>query len=225
MPIQVTCPSCLARFQVSEKFAGKTGPCPKCKESIQVPDASESVVIHEDEGYGPKDSSGRPALKPIEREEAQITPVMIVGIVGAVLLTLIVAWLIGNTYKGSETGVPMWILAIGAVLLGPPLAVAGYAFLRNSELEPHRGAVLWMRAAVCGLVYALLWAGFYFLKTNLFGDDLELIHYAMAAVPMVSIGGLTALASMEMDFVSGAIHYGMYLGATVLLRLLMGIPF
>ena len=41
MPIQVTCPSCLKRFQVSDKFAGKSGPCPNCKKSLRVPDKSE----------------------------------------------------------------------------------------------------------------------------------------------------------------------------------------
>src|SRR6476661_3159539 len=30
MAIAVVCPSCHARFQVQDKFAGKEGPCPKC---------------------------------------------------------------------------------------------------------------------------------------------------------------------------------------------------
>ena len=35
MAIDVTCPSCHTRFQVSDKFAGKSGPCPKCKNTIR----------------------------------------------------------------------------------------------------------------------------------------------------------------------------------------------
>ena len=45
MPIQVTCPKCFTRFSVSEKFAGKKGPCPKCKSEITVPDVGEEVVV------------------------------------------------------------------------------------------------------------------------------------------------------------------------------------
>lgn len=37
MPIRVQCPQCRAEFQVNEKFAGKKGPCPKCKNTIEIP--------------------------------------------------------------------------------------------------------------------------------------------------------------------------------------------
>src|SRR5690242_13692422 len=57
--IAVVCPSCHARFQVSEKFAGKEGPCPKCKQKITVPALGEEVKIHGPEEYeGAKDAKG-----------------------------------------------------------------------------------------------------------------------------------------------------------------------
>ncbi|HVX61387.1 MAG TPA: hypothetical protein VHC19_12320 [Pirellulales bacterium] len=37
MPIAVSCTSCKAKFTVSDKFAGKQGPCPKCKATITIP--------------------------------------------------------------------------------------------------------------------------------------------------------------------------------------------
>ncbi|NND99518.1 MAG: hypothetical protein HKN47_19560, partial [Pirellulaceae bacterium] len=73
MPIQVTCPKCLKRFQVSDKFAGKEGPCPNCKHVIKVPDASEEVVIHAPADDAPKDKSGKSVLKPITRQETDVT--------------------------------------------------------------------------------------------------------------------------------------------------------
>ena len=73
MPIQVTCPNCLKRFQVSDKFAGKQGPCPACKKTIRVPDASEAVTIHAPEDDGPKDSKGQSVLKPITRTDRDFT--------------------------------------------------------------------------------------------------------------------------------------------------------
>ena len=81
MPISVVCPGCKARFSVSEKFAGKKGPCPKCKAVILVPNApAEEVKIHVPEQFasGGKDSKGRAVSKPILREETKLKPAVIV---------------------------------------------------------------------------------------------------------------------------------------------------
>src|SRR5215510_14380386 len=94
MAIDVTCSSCHTRFQVSEKFAGKQGPCPKCKKVIKVPELKEQVVIHAPEVSGPTDSKGQAVLKPIGRTEVRLTTPMIVMIVGSVLMVLIVAFVL-----------------------------------------------------------------------------------------------------------------------------------
>mgnify|MGYP000896189276 CR=1 FL=1 len=44
MAILVVCSGCRARFQVSDQFAGKSGPCPKCKAVIKIPTAKEAEV-------------------------------------------------------------------------------------------------------------------------------------------------------------------------------------
>ena len=78
MPIQVTCPGCLKRFTVNDKFAGKSGPCPSCRKVIKIPDKSEEVVIHAPEQSGPKDSTGKSVLKPLRRKEVKLSmPVML----------------------------------------------------------------------------------------------------------------------------------------------------
>ena len=74
MPIRVTCRGCHTRFNVSERFAGKEGPCPKCKAIIRIPAASEEVVIHGPAAEVTKDSRGTAITKPIFRQEAEITP-------------------------------------------------------------------------------------------------------------------------------------------------------
>ncbi len=82
MPISVVCPGCKARFSVSEKFAGKKGPCPKCKTVVTVPDApAAEVKIHVPEEYasGGKDSKGRAVGKPIPRSETHVQPVLHYG--------------------------------------------------------------------------------------------------------------------------------------------------
>src|SRR5215831_12437191 len=90
MAIDVTCTKCHTRFQVSEKFAGKSGPCPKCKATIKVPELTEQVKIHAPEDYGPKTTTGQPVFKPIARTEVTLQVPQIAAIVGSVLVVLIV---------------------------------------------------------------------------------------------------------------------------------------
>ena len=52
MSILVICPGCKKQFQVSEKHAGKSGPCPQCKAIIKVPKQEEQVVVHTPEQFG-----------------------------------------------------------------------------------------------------------------------------------------------------------------------------
>jgi hypothetical protein len=223
MPISVTCPGCHSRFNVSDKFAGQTGPCPKCKQPIRVPAKSEEVVIHAPEEFGPKDATGRAVLKPMERQETAASPVAIAGIAAAVLATVVVAFVVGRMYANSPTGVPAWLLGFGAALLGPPIAVGAYGLMRDTELEPHRGPALWLRSLVCGLIYAALWGVFAVAQTQLFDGQVEIFHLVFIAPVLIVAGGVTSMASLELDFTSGAIHYGIYLLVTCLLRLVMGV--
>ena len=221
MSIPVTCPNCHKRFKVSEKFAGQTGPCPSCKKPIKVPEKEEEVVIHAPEEFGPKDASGQAVLKPVEREETKITPVMIVGIVAACLASVAVVFFLGRAFDGA---VPNWILGVGAALFGPPLALAGYALLRDHELEPHRGASLLVRCIICGLVYAALWGVYFIIKGYLLEGNVEMFQLVFIVPPLVGAGAVAGWASLELEFLNAALHYGIYLAATVLLRLLMDMP-
>ena len=65
----------------------------------------------------------------------------------------------------------MIVLAVGAVLLGPPLAYAGYSFLRDDELGVYEGKDVLLRSLACGLVYALLWGVYWWVGHQVFGDD------------------------------------------------------
>jgi hypothetical protein len=224
MPINVTCPHCHSRFNVSDKFAGQTGPCPKCKNPISVPKKSEEVVIHSPDEFGPKDASGRGVLKPLEREETGVSAVVIAAVVAGCVGALVVTYLLGRAYQGSETGVPLPILALGAVLFGPPVAFAGYGLLRNHELEPHRGTALILRSLVCGLIYASLWGVYWYVKSSMLGGAVEIFHLAFIIPALVAAGAVTALASLELDFGTGAMHYGLYLLVTVTLRLVLSLP-
>ena len=94
MAIRVTCKKCHTRFNVSEKFAGKEGPCPKCKSKIRIPDKSEEVVIAAPKETGPKDSTGRAILNPIKRKETILSGVQITLIAVSIIGFLAVAFLL-----------------------------------------------------------------------------------------------------------------------------------
>jgi hypothetical protein len=222
MAIDVTCASCKTRFQVSDKFAGKQGPCPKCKAIIKVPAKSEQVVIHEPEtATGPKGVTGQPVFKPIAWKETRVTTPQIVAIAGAVLFVLLLTLII-RIASGPGQVKPFPLLALGAILLAPPLSFAGYAFLRDTELEPHRGRELILRLIAPSIVYPALWGLYWFAFYYL---DVPPNWYTLCVVApvVIGIGAFTAHLSLDLELGAGALHYSMYLLATVLLRVMLGL--
>lgn len=231
MPIQVTCQKCHKRFSVNEKFAGKSGPCPNCKEVIKIPEKEDEVVIHAPENLGPKDSSGKAILQPIEREEVEAKPVAVVGIVGAIIVAVLAAIALRFMYPQQPDATAIepaslwWILAVGATLLAPALVLSGYWFLRNDELEPYQGGELAIRVLICAVIYAALWGAYALVKTKVFNNaELEMFHFAFIGPALLGIGGFTGLATLDLDFGNGAIHYAFYLLVTVLFCFIIGVP-
>jgi hypothetical protein len=224
MPINVTCPGCLKRFSVADKFAGQTGPCPKCKTVITIPKKEDEVVIHapEHSEAGAVGAGGRHVLKTYKRKDTKFQPLVFTCVIGSVLVALLVALVI------RSAGAPEpWLKALAAIVLGPPLAWAGYTFLRDPELEGYSGLPLVIRSAVCGLVYALLWGVFVFLGHRFFGDEfttgLEIWQMIVLIVPVFAAGTLAAYAALDLDPGSAFFHCAMYFAVTVMLRLVAGL--
>jgi hypothetical protein len=223
MPIQVVCPGCKKRFEVSDKFAGKQGPCPQCKTVIKVPEKTVEVKIHgPDTPTAPgKTPVGGVVFKPIARKYLNATPAMWFGILGGVAVVFLAALILGRGHS-PENPVSTVILALGAIILAPPLALAGYIFLRDPELEPYRGPTLWLRLGVVALVYAVLWGALGFLKPLWgIGPTAEIPLPALVIIipVLLGMGGLAAFAALELDYTTAVFHYALYLGITVLLRL------
>jgi hypothetical protein len=227
MPIHVICPSCHSRFKVGDQHAGKTGACPKCKGQIQIPAAGDEVVIHAPElEAGAKDAKGRSVLKPIKRTETkfQLNAALIVG--GAVLLTVAIAFLLGNSKEQLKDAMA-YILAGGAVLLGPPLAYAGYFFLRDDEKGSYEGADLLIRCLAAGLVFAATWGVYKYLDMMLFradpGEKLDIMYLGILVAVAIGIGTFTAFVAFDFDPITAFFLFALYFGATVLLRGVMGL--
>ncbi|MBN2022284.1 MAG: hypothetical protein JW809_05775 [Pirellulales bacterium] len=213
MPIQVICPGCHARFQVSDKFAGRTGACPKCKAMIRVPTKDEEVTVHapEDFGRGGRDTKGTLVLKPITRIETKVVPLVVAAIVGAIALVAAGAWWGGTIFRESLAA-----RAVALLVLSPALVVAAYTFLRDQDLEPHRGRVLAIRSGLCAAAYTALWGVFAYSSGLVVTEDAW--SWLLIAPPFIVTGGLVALATLDLDFGGGALHYSFYIVATVLLR-------
>ncbi len=226
MPIQVTCPGCLKRFKVADKFAGQKGPCPNCKQTITIPKKEDEVVIHapDHSEAGAIGAGGRHALKTYRWKDTKFQPLVFTGVAGAVLVALLAA-LVVRSQGNPET----WLKALAAIVLGPPLAWAGYTFLRDAELEGYQGVPVILRSVACGLAYALLWGVFVFLGYRFFGTDamtkgLEIWQMVVLLVPVFAGGTLAAFASFDLDPGSAFFHCAMYFAVTVILRLVAALP-
>lgn len=221
MPIQVTCPGCLSRFTVSDKYAGKKGPCPKCKKELTVPDKSQEVVIHAPESAGPKDSKGVAVLKPIKRTDFKLTTREI-AISAAIAIVAVAFAIVGRV---SFTEQPWWFLSLGAIAMSFPLAWAGYIFLHDDELGTYVGQELINRVAICAGVFAVTW-GLYWLVSYYLGSktlaDVDGIQFAISVLVMFTAGALVSMAVFELEIGQAVMHYGLYFFVTFLLALIAG---
>jgi hypothetical protein len=221
MAIAVLCPGCHSRFSVSDQFAGRTGPCPKCKKPITIPAVTaEAVTIHEPEApVTTSAGTGRAPTAPIRRIEKPVSSLMVAAIAGGFVAAMAVAWLLGTLWKPAAP--PSWLLLGGAFLIALPCVMLGYAAVRNRELEPFRGAPLLLRSLACAAVYAGLW----WVKGLLPAEaTAEMWQWIYLGPMFVVSGALAALATLELDWGTAVAHFSLYAMFTALLRWLIGLP-
>jgi hypothetical protein len=85
MAISVVCSTCQARFKVSDKFAGQTGPCPKCKNPIKIPKASSDVTIHDPTEATASPNVGHMPTSPIVFKQESFSRVALTLVFSAVV--------------------------------------------------------------------------------------------------------------------------------------------
>lgn len=221
MPISVVCPGCKAKFDVSDKFAGKQGPCPKCKALITVPVPGPEVKIHAPTEFATagKDQKGRAIAKPIPRPKSKLNKRTVAAIAGGAVLIVAATWIVGRVVGKDKIQNSYLVQTVGVALVSLPLVMAAYAVLRDDELEPYRGRALWLRSLICAAVYALLWGAFYFVPKAYMP---EYWSWGYIAPPFIVLGTLTAMACLDLDPTNAFFHYAFYLGVTILLRSTVG---
>jgi len=220
MAIQVLCAGCGSRFSVSDQFAGKTGPCPKCKKPITIPErAVQAVTIHEPERVAAAGPTGHSSTIPFRRIEKPIPAITWAAIGGGFLLTLLAAWLTGFLFRPGTP--PDRLLLAAAFALAVPCVLLGYAAVRERELEPYRGRSLWVRSLICAVVYAGLWGVKGVLPAEATAEMWQWIYLGpLFVVP----GALAALATLDLDWGVAVGHFSFYVLFTSFLRWLAGLP-
>lgn len=221
MSITVTCTGCRTRFSVAEKYAGRTGACPKCKAPIKIPTPSQGVVIHEPEAAVlPSQVGGKVRLVPILREDTPIQSTTVVFIGVAALACVVLSLLVGVSYKKPDTP-PTLLLAATAVLLAFPLAWLGYAMVRDRELEAYQRQSLVLRVTACAVVYAALWGVKSLIPESM---TAEMWQWVFLGPFFFFAGSLAAHASLELDWGPAFAHFSLYALATSFLRWCAGLP-
>ncbi len=188
MPIPVVCPGCQKRFNVSDKFAGKKGPCPHCKTVIQVPEKGEEVVVHAPEEFGPKDAKGRAVLKPIARKETKVSPRLTAVILVTIVAVLAVAWM----FRSPEGDVPTWLLVLGAIALAPPLLWGLVALVTGYVLGGDKVEVIHMVFIAPVMIGIGTFAAFLSLDLEAGTAAVHCSLYLLVTVTLRLILGLTA---------------------------------
>lgn len=218
MPIQVVCPGCASRFQVSDQFAGRTGPCPKCKRPITVPKpAAEAVTIHEPEApVTSSQGTGRIPTAPIASTERPVSRLQFALVGLGALGCLVAAGIAGATAPGQT---PDWALAAAAVALAFPCAAIGYRVVRDRELEPYRGRGLLLRVTICALVYAALWGVRALVPAEM---TAEMWQWLYVAPIFFGLGAFASFATLDLEWGAAVAHFSLYVLVTAVLRWLAG---
>lgn len=220
MAINVVCPGCQSRFAVSEKFAGKTGPCPKCKQPITIPTpAAKEVVIHEPEPAIPTAPGSKPVTIPFRRVDKPVTTLTWVLLGAGAVVTMVTAWMIGRSWQPDPP--PDWLLACGGYLVAIPCVALGYAAIRDRELEPYQGLGLLTRVAICAAVYGSIWLAKGVLPAE---STAEMWQWLYLGPLFVFPGALAAYAAFDFDWGAATLHFSFYGLVTALLRWLAGLP-
>lgn len=176
---------------------------------------AEDIKIHAPETVGPKTSTGRPVIKPILRKETKIEVVPIVMIASGTLLAFAASWLMRKPL-GEQLG----LRAIGLLLISPALAMGGYWFLRDDELEPYRGRSLWIRAAICALAYGGLWGAYFLLPAD---ATAAVYSWVIIGPVFFAIGAGIAYITLDLEIGNAFFHYCFYVLVTMALGYTAGL--
>jgi len=207
----------MRRFQVSERFSGKQGPCPNCCTIISIP--KEAVKMQGDGGTEAKnEEKQRVFSSPISRVNREFDLGHAMRYTLGVLGVLLFAFLLGC--------IPMYSVfrlllgTLGLCLVAFPLVLFGYHCLRDREqIFALTGEELYRRTGIVAAGYVILWFGFEYCLAVTQADRLIACFYFSAFAILATLLCHSLLAMKTSD---ALLHYSVFGFSIVFLRFLIG---
>ena len=221
MAIDVICTGCHKRFQVSDEFAGRKGPCPGCKTVIEIPKLEDIVVVHERETT----KTGAPTkLNSIRRQGTTVSKLEIIISLAAVTLGLTTAFIGRFTISGASSSPGILIWGIAGSMLGIGTSLLGYIVLRNSELEIVNDRKTILKASGIGILYAVLWRLQIIITDSALTmeDGIILPGVIVLALALTAIASFLPMVLLEFEFGQGLVHTSLFIAALVAYSLILG---
>jgi len=221
MAIDVICTGCHKRFQVSEQFAGKKGPCPGCQTVIEIPRLEDLVVVHEREAT----KTGAPAkLNSIRRQGTTVSKLELTISLTAVVLGL-TASLVGRFTAPEEAAAPALLIAgIAGSMLGVGTSLLGYIILRNSELEIVNDLKTILKTSGIGILYVVLWRIQIIITDSALtmDDGIILPAVIILAIALTTIASFVPMILLEFEFAQGLVHTSLFIASLFVYSLILG---
>ncbi len=215
MSIHVICPGCMTQFEVSDRFAGKKGPCPKCGHIIEIPKQNVTIVSPDELVVDGKKVQNPDHIRPIEQKSYSFTASAILVNLSVLTAVLAVA-LVFHFVHFLPLAIPVGVALVLAVAY--PLMKYGYMTFRDpNDLEIFLGGQLGKKSILGAAVLLALWLVYELILYYLNPGGMALAYL----VPVALFAAFVPIVIFDMDFTDALAVAVVFLLAVILLRGLM----
>lgn len=215
MAIHVICPGCMARFEVSDRFAGKKGPCPKCGHLIEIP--KENLVVHapDEMMIDGKKVKNPDFIRPIEQKTFSFTGRAILVNLVTVAVVLTVATVFHFIHFAPLAAAVGVLLSLAVAF---PLVKYGYMTFRDpDDLEIFLGGQLSKKSAVGAIGFVVFWILFEILLWFMNPGALAFLYL----IPVALLASFVPIVLFDMKFSDALAIVVLFALAVILLRGIM----
>ncbi len=215
MSIHVICPGCMTQFEVSDRFAGRKGPCPKCGHMIEIPKANVTIVSPDELVVGGKKVQNPDLIRPIEQKTYSFTGrAILVNL--AVLTAVLAVALVFHFVHFLPLAVPVGILLVLTVAY--PLMKYGYMTFRDpNDLEIFLGGQLGKKSILGAAILMAIWIVYELILFYMNPGAMALAYL----IPVAVFAAFVPVVIFDMDFTDALAVAVVFLLAVIVLRGLM----
>ena len=205
----------MTQFEVSDRFAGKKGPCPKCGHIIEIPKVNVTIVSPDELVVDGKKVQNPDHVRPIEQKSYSFTAsAVIVNL--AVLTAVLAVALVFHFVHAPFLAVPVGIALVLAVAY--PLMKYGYMTFRDpNDLEIFLGGQLGKKSILGAAVLLALWLVYELVLLYMNPGGMALAYL----IPVAVFAAFVPVVIFDMDFSDSLAVAVVFLLAVILLRGLM----